>query len=141
MVFLGNLPSSRIALLNDELIATIRLRPFPMIINKLGCFHAGRGANVFWLGADEGSNRPVIGCAEAVRSVCVTSGFISDDIPFVPHVTIARSKGKISGTLIQKIETVTFDPIEFTCSEIRIMKSRLSAAGATYTTLFTIPLT
>jgi 2'-5' RNA ligase len=141
LVFLGNVPSSRIAHLNDELTAKIRYRPFSLIIHILGCFPAGKSPKVFWLGADEGKNREVIDLASDVRTVCITSGFIPDEKPFVPHVTIARAKGKISGTLIQKIETVTFQPIEFTCGEFRIMKSQLSAAGATYTTLFTIPLT
>jgi 2'-5' RNA ligase len=141
LAFLGNLPSSRIARLNDELTSKIRHRPFSLIIRALGCFPTGKSPKVFWLGAGEEENREVIDLARDVRTVCMASGFIPDEKPFMPHVTIARAKGKISGTLIQKMETVTFQPIEFTCSEFRIMKSQLSAAGATYTTLFTIPLT
>lgn len=141
LVFLGEVPSLRIAHLNDELNAKIRHRPFPLIINTLGCFRTRNSPKVFWLGSDKGNNGYVMDVAADIRAICVTQGIHPDDKPFVPHVTIARAKGKISGTLIQKIETVTFQPIEFTCNEIRIMKSQLSAAGATYTTLFTIPLT
>jgi 2'-5' RNA ligase len=138
--FLGNKSMTWLELLAGRLTDDIVQRPFQIIMDRTGCFPSRRSPKVFWLGSEEGHNTDLIHLASVIRSTCLGIGHQPSDDHFRPHMTLGRSKGKIDITLIQKLETVTFDPITFVCKEIRIMKSTLASTGSTYTTLFTIPL-
>jgi 2'-5' RNA ligase len=138
--FLGDKPISWLEQLSDLLRKDIDTRPFQIVINRPGCFPSPRSPKVFWLGSDEKQNEELHRVAAVVRKSCSRLGHLPAEEPFRPHMTIGRAKGKIDIALIQNLETVTFQPIPFVCSEIRVMKSQLASTGSTYITLFTIPL-
>lgn len=138
--FLGGKPLSWLEQLYERLRSDIVAQPFRIVIDRTGCFPSLRSPKVFWLGSDEQQNKELFRVTSVVRRTCGLLGHPPADEPFRPHITIGRAKGKIDNTLIQNLETVTFQPIPFVCSEIRMMKSQLANTGSTYTTLFTIPL-
>ncbi len=113
---------------------------FTINITKAGCFPNNYSPKIFWIGSAPEENVPLVNLADAMAEISKQNGLQPDKQPFHPHITIGRGKGKISPDLIQNLETVTFHPLEFRCTELRIMKSMLAQSGSTYTTLFTIPL-
>ena len=138
--FLGNKSLSWLEQLAGRLTKDIVARPFQILLDRIGCFSSRRSPKVFWLGSEEEQNMELRQLTAVVRSTCLDIGHRPTDDHFRPHMTIGRSKGKIDITLIQNLETVTFQPITFVCDEIRVMKSTLASTGSTYTTLFTISL-
>ncbi|MEW5799186.1 MAG: RNA 2',3'-cyclic phosphodiesterase [Bacteroidota bacterium] len=138
--FLGDKTELWLKQLNNDIRNSLALPPFNIELTHCGAFPSDRSPKVFWIGSNPEKNSQLENLAEMIRKITKLHGHTPDAKPFHPHITIGRAKGKISSNLIQNIETVTFHPIEFTCSEIRIMRSRLASTGSTYTTLFTIPL-
>lgn len=113
---------------------------FKITITTAGCFPTKHSPKIFWIGSDPKENLQLIELVNRIQSITKQLGLEPEKKPFHPHITIGRGKGKISQDLIQNLETVTFHPLEFQCTELRIMKSMLAQSGSTYTTLFTIPL-
>ncbi len=127
--------------IHKELNATCSQIPkFKIVITKIGCFPNRYSPKIFWIGSEPNENDKLLQLAGSIQSIAEQFGFKPENKPFHPHITVGRGKGKISSGLIQNLETVTFHPIEFLCSDVRIMESHLASTGSTYTTLFTIPL-
>lgn len=138
--FLGDKSETWLSQLECDLRSHVSVPPFPIVLTHCGAFPSVHSPKVLWIGSVPERNRTLESLVAKIRKVSELHGHTPDTKPFHPHITVGRAKGKISSNLIQNLETVTFHPIEFTCSEIRIMKSRLASTGSTYTTLFTIPL-
>lgn len=138
--FLGNKTQSWLESLYRKLSDTMPLSPFPVSLTKTGCFPNRYLPKIFWIGSEREENPELVDCAEFVAKMSAGLGHEPEIKPFHPHITLGRGKGKISPPLIHNLETVTFHPLEFQCSELRIMKSVLARSGSNYSTLFTIPL-
>ena len=118
----------------------LQIPKFIITITRTGCFPNNYSPKIFWAGSTPEENIPLITLADGITEISKQNGHEPDKKPFHPHITIGRGKGKINPDLIQNLETVTFHPLEFRCTELRIIKSTLVQSGSTYTTLFTIPL-
>ncbi|MBI2428231.1 MAG: RNA 2',3'-cyclic phosphodiesterase [Ignavibacteriales bacterium] len=140
MEFLGNKTEEWLDRLHDDMQSQISASKFTVILTRCGSFPTKHSPKVFWIGSEPAENPQLIEVLETIRKSANALVHSPDTKPFHPHITVGRAKGKISSALIQNLETVTFHPIEFMCSEIRIIMSRLASTGSTYTTLFTIPL-
>ncbi len=117
-----------------------QIMKFAVAITRVGCFPNNYSPKIFWIGSTPEENIPLVTLADAIAEISKQNGHEPDKKPFHPHITVGRGKGKINPDLIQNLETVTFHPLEFRCTELRIVKSTLAQSGSTYTTLFTIPL-
>ncbi len=138
--FLGDKTEEWLQQLNNEARKLIILKKFNIVLTHCGSFPTSHSPKVFWIGSHPEENPKLIEVAEMVRKTAKSLNHIPDKKPFHPHITVGRAKGKISSDLIQKLESVTFHPLEFSCNEIVIMKSVLAQTSSTYSTLFTIPL-
>ena len=135
---------------NEELSAYCsHISKFTIRITRTGCFPNKYSPKIFWIGSTPEENIPLEKLVNAITEISEQNGHQPDKKPFHPHITMGRGKarltgsvgqGKINTDLIQNLETVTFHPLEFRCTELRIIKSILAQSGSTYTTLFTIPL-
>lgn len=137
--FLGAKPRAWLDQLNSALCATQNLGRCKMMVSQCGVFPSANSPKAVWVGSDESGNNDIINFAMRIKEITQTLGHRPENKPFFPHITLGRVKGKMSPALIQSIETVTFQPVEFSCTEIRLIKSELSSSGSTYTTLYTIP--
>jgi RNA 2',3'-cyclic 3'-phosphodiesterase len=115
-------------------------KAFPVIITKAGCFPNQRSPRIFWIGSDIHENTLLQNFVSNIQSVTQKIGIKPEEKPFHPHITVGRTKRKFNLTLMQKIESANFPPIEFPCKEIQIIKSRLTATGSIYTPMVTLPL-
>lgn len=139
--FLGSLTPPQLDKTRFELSrAGEILAPFNTILNSIGCFPDLRSPKIIWIGSSRDGNPPLSKCFAVVDEYCAAAGFKKDERPFLPHITLGRVKGKIPEVLIKKIETITFEPLQFLCTELLIMKSDLSSSGSAYSQQYTIPL-
>ena len=142
MKFLGDILPEQLHQLQSFLMQQSRsLRRFEISLTTIGCFPTAHFPKIVWIGSSEDENAQLGECFNAVESACLSAGFKRDERPFHPHITLGRVKGNIPESLITKIENTTFEPLQFLCTELLIMKSDLSPSGSAYSQLSSIPLT
>ncbi len=117
-------------------------KKFSISLLRFGLFSQRAIPRTLWIGSHREENFELCTIADAVQNICVELGHTKEEKTFHPHITIGRAKAqrRISLHLITKIENTFFEPLQFACNEIRIMKSVLHEKGSHYTTLFTVPL-
>ncbi len=87
--FLGSVPDS--TSLAESVAASVRQRaPFSLALGGAGAFPNPRRASVLWLGVQEGAEE-LASLATAVSDATARLGFVADERPLRPHVTLARS--------------------------------------------------
>lgn len=112
-------------------------KAFDISLSGTGCFPNRNRPSVVWVGASPAEE--LTDLAETIGRKLSSAGIGSDDKPFKAHITIGRCKGPtdLSGFLdTHRDERFT----EFTCSEVLVMKSVLSPAGAKHSVIERIPL-
>ena len=141
MKFLGDIAPDQLSLLKSALNeAAQEERRFDIRLTSVGCFPNSRSPRIVWIGSAVDACAALVRCFNSVESACASIGFPKDDRSFHPHITIGRVKGKISENLIKKIENTTFEPLQFLCTELLIMRSDLSPSGSAFSQLSSIPL-
>jgi 2''-5'' RNA ligase len=141
MKFLGDVPPEQLHQLQSSLNQNGQSIPrFEITLTNVGCFPAIHTPKIVWIGSSGDENILFANCFTAVENACVSAGFKKEERQFHPHMTLGRVKGKISENLIKKIENTTFEPLQFLCTELLIMKSDLSPSGSAYSQLSSIPL-
>ncbi|HTR81623.1 MAG TPA: RNA 2',3'-cyclic phosphodiesterase [Bacteroidota bacterium] len=139
--FLGDVLPGQLQELQSALTESSKTLPqFSVKLSTVGCFPDRNNPRIVWIGSNSDENAPLTECAAAVNELCVSKGFKKNDRAFHPHITLGRTKGKLSNGLIKTIENATFEPIQFFCKELLVMKSNLSPSGSAYSRLSTIPL-
>ncbi|MGA7161526.1 MAG: RNA 2',3'-cyclic phosphodiesterase [Bacteroidota bacterium] len=141
MKFLGDVQPEQLNRLLPLLIQEGQsMNQFTITLANIGFFPATHSPKVVWIGSLGDENVPLSSCFSHVDSMCIAAGFKKEERQFHPHITLGRVKGKISENLIKKIENTTFEPLQFLCTELLIMKSDLSPSGSAYSQLSNIPL-
>jgi len=139
--FLGDIDANQTQQILSGLAAVGNsLPPISIGLSRLGCFPRIDSPRIIWLGTGRIPEPELGRCALEVERVCVAAGIKEEERPFSPHITLGRAKGKISPSLIKTIESTTFEPVQFLCAELLVMKSDLSPSGSAYSLLSTIPL-
>ena len=139
--FLGNiLPAQGEQIQSLLMDAGRSVARFEVRLTRVGCFPTVEAPKIVWIGSGREENAPLTECSGIVDRLCISAGHKKEERAFLPHMTLGRAKGKMSGTLIKRIENTTFEPIQFLCTELLVMKSDLSPSGSAYSQLFTIPL-
>lgn len=86
--FLGNTTEERAACVTNQL-ATIHANPVPVRLAELGFFPR---VGVFHAGVD--LSPELLSLQQRVTAATRPCGFIPEDRPYHPHITLARSKGR-----------------------------------------------
>ncbi len=89
--FLGLLPPSRSDGLGEAVdSAAIGIAPFEVVLAGAGAFPGDRRPRAIWLGIERGADE--LGTiSRALDVALVLTGMPSDDRPFRPHLTVART--------------------------------------------------
>jgi 2'-5' RNA ligase len=89
--FLGLLPPSRIDVLGEAVdAASAGVASFEVVLAGAGAFPGERRPRAIWLGIERGSDE--LGTiSRALDAALVLTGMPSDDRPFRPHLTVART--------------------------------------------------
>ena len=134
--FLGDVAEadlSRVA----EVLEKVRERhePFEVALSGFGAFPSARRARIFWAGIGEGSER-LRALARDVDVSLEPLGFEREARPYTPHLTLGRARGRPASLDATEASVAGS---HFRVSSMELMKSVLSGAGATCSTLAAYP--
>ncbi len=116
--------------------ATGGFKDFRVTFIDMGGFPNTKNPRVIWVGISEGKEY-VGNLSEAISKELVPCGFLPEERPFIPHLTIARVKStKNKRKLVQKIESLrNTDFGEGLIDRVLIIQSKLSPQGPCYSVL------
>ena len=112
-----------------------RHEPFEVSTSGFGAFPSKRRARILWAGVQAGAGllRTV---AENVEDLLEPAGFEREDRPYVPHLTLGRSKDRRT----KLVDPGTPPPeLRFTVSGVELVQSAPGKHGVTYEVLATYP--
>jgi 2'-5' RNA ligase len=140
LCFLGDINPSQVNGIQQTLNQTCAvLAPFKLYTDKLGTFPNDYRPQVVWLGL-RGDLEPLSFLHKKIEAGLALLGFKPDNNSFSPHLTLARLCNEALPAERQKLgETVNRTICEINhalpVSEICLMRSSLTPAGAIYTRL------
>lgn len=112
--------------------AVSRIRPFKLTLKGAGAFPPRGNPRILWLGIDEPSGS-LSQLQAGLERECESDEFARDNRLFHPHITIARIRTPKGATdLARAHENSVLEPIEFSVTQLVVMRSEVSPAGSTY---------
>ena len=132
--FLGNVAEedlSRVKQALEQLRG--RHEPFAVETSGFGAFPSERKARILWAGIGEGSEQLRV-VAKSVDDLLEPVGFGREKRPYVPHLTLGRSRGRAA-----KLGDASVSPptLLFTVSGVDLVESVPEESGVTYSVLET----
>jgi 2'-5' RNA ligase len=110
-----------------------RHEPFEVETSGFGAFPSERRARILWAGVGEGSGQ-LRTVARSVDDLLEPVGFERERRPYVPHLTLGRSRGRWA-----KFDDANVSPptLRFTVSGVDLVESVPEGGGVTYSVLET----
>jgi 2'-5' RNA ligase len=142
--FLGELPASREAALGEAVLAAAAGRTaFDVVLAGAGAFPGDRRPRAIWLGVERGAEE--LGeISRALDAALVLTGLPSDDRPFRPHLTVARTDAAgTSGSFAVAAalrEAAEGWRVAFTADRVVLYRSHLGGGAPRYEPLVEAPL-
>lgn len=127
--FLGNTPEEQYDCLTVRLHA-VHAPPVPIHLGELGFFDR---AGIFFAGVE--LTPQLVSLEQRVREATAECGFVAEDRPFHPHITLARAKGQGRGQLLAALKNRVGHQTRFshfTAREFLLYESHLGQAGSRY---------
>lgn len=127
--FLGKMDQAAYEVLLSKLDAAELGPPFPLSFGSLGAFPRPRKATVLWLGVDAGSEA-LNHLAGTVEAAVVEAGFMPEERPFHPHLTLSRIRPPedVRGL----IESMSAVPLKQVVEHVTVFESHLGGGPAVY---------
>jgi len=138
--FLGNVERSRLAALEEEIRRAAAVPPLSVAYTGLGFFPPGAPPRIVWAGIRDGHGDLRV-LEERVSAGLARLGFPREERAFHPHVTLGRVRdGADVRTLIETVQTRTFDCPPVIVPAVEIMQSVPGPRGSAYEVIRSIPL-
>ena len=139
--FLGQRsPDEQALIVRAATAAAEGVTTFDLAFGGLGVFPDERRPNVLWMGLTEGKPE-LVALAVRVAARLRAEGFVLEERPFVPHLTLARVKARPAPGTINTLLARGASP---TCvhrvTSFALMESRSTSAGVRYVALRDFPL-
>ena len=130
--FLGKLDQVSYEVVHSQLEEAHLGPPFTLAFDRLGVFPRPAKATVLWLGTGEGTGA-LDDLAGAVEAAVVAAGFMPQERPFHPHLTLSRIRppDDVRGLL----EAAPPAPISQPVSRVTVFESHLGGGPAVYVPL------
>jgi len=142
--FLGDVSPEALEQLNGALkVGLIDQRSFNMSVAGLGVFPNPQRPRIIWVGLEAPSALSAL--QHSVEAIATRMGYLPEEHPFSPHLTIGRvgqsitqaDRMKISAVIqTMSVGSLGMVHVEAVC----IFKSDLRPGGSVYTPLYTLPL-
>ena len=143
--FLGEATETQRRQLNEGLAPLVAAHVrFDLALSGIGCFPNYRRPSVVWTGVI-GQLALLNALQRPVEKLAQAAGFVAEERPFSPHLTIARTRRDVSPALLAKLgdalKTLSGDPAAarrsppLTVRSIALLHSDLRPAGPLYTPL------
>ena len=143
--FLGNVPASRVAAIEDALVAAAsRSTALRLRLDGTGTFPERGAPRVLWVGL-AGETDGLAALRSRIEEALQPLGFAPEGRPFHPHLTLARmgdrSTRAARNRAAEALSSSPFEPgLAFGVGSISLMRSILRREGARYVRLASIPL-
>jgi len=136
--FLGEIETSRLdSLSNAAACAVADLRGFQITIEEPGVFPRHGTPRVLWIGVKDKLGK-LAELQARLENECAKQGFIREERPFHPHLTLARlRKPQGARTLAAAHKEMPFEPAAVAVAELLVIRSESSGAGSKYTVIST----
>jgi 2'-5' RNA ligase len=131
--FLGRVDATAVDALAESVAAAVRRIPaFGVQVGGAGAFPSAQRASVLWLGIAEGAD--TLGAlAAAVAGASAPLGVATDDRPYRPHVTLARTSGaRDVRAVVERLGTGPAAP-RLTVTDVILFDSDTRPDGAVHT--------
>lgn len=146
LAFLGELTDEQVSsAMQATKVAAQTIPAFNYRLSHVGVFGSRNQPRVIWAGIEESSGT-LSHLHRVLNSELEQCGFEVDTRPFSPHLTLARVKAPLKAEEVQALQHFLDGKQRFAASsfyhvsQINVMKSELSRAGAVYTCLRAYPL-
>lgn len=142
--FLGEVPTKKLPAVKLAIQeAVVGHSPFELEFSNIGTFGGREGLRLMWAGI-AGDVLRLEALVRAVNAALAVVGFPPERRPFRPHLTLGRVRDEISTRHRAEIEVAVgktgVPPVSWRTSQVSLMRSRVTAQGATYEVLATFPL-
>ena len=141
LAFLGDLDPEAV----ERVIAAVGRgcaghRPFTLGFGGFGVFPHWRAPRVLWVGASQGAQR-LVALAESVAHALREAGFVLEDRPYRPHLTVGRWRApggaeRLRAAVADQDSGLPSSRLE----RVDVMASRLTPRGPIYTVMGYVPL-
>jgi RNA 2',3'-cyclic 3'-phosphodiesterase len=147
LAFLGELDDERLAAAEAAALEAARaVKPFTLEVAGLGIFGPSHAPRVIWAGVG-GNVRRLAQLHDALAAALAARGFVREERPFSPHLTLARLGAPLSGPEASRLASLLDPPGQrrdagapIAVEHLSVMKSELRRPAAVYTCLRAIPL-
>jgi len=140
--FLGNIPENQVEAIEEALRrASARIPVLQLKCRGVGAFPNADFPRVVWAGIETVPELSIL--HRRVDEELATLGFLPEDRPFSPHLTLVRLKGRTNIRLLKeylKDSAIREEAGSFSASEIHLFQSELRPDGARYTKLRSVGL-
>jgi 2'-5' RNA ligase len=139
--FLGSTDEALVPKIRESLMNKLsHYKVFYIKIAGIGCFPSEKRPRVIWIGMEDSEVLSKI--QRDIDAEIMHFGFVPENRPFSPHLTIGRVRSpKRVPDLMKRL--TEFREVDFGAIEVKnihVMKSELRQAGAEYSSLAEIPL-
>jgi 2'-5' RNA ligase len=140
--FLGEIEPAQVLPVTSCMMECIKgYHPFMISVGGVGVFPHESHPRVLWVGVhDEGGH--LLQMQQTLEAKLSSLGFLPEDRPFTPHLTLARLKQVTHRvdllTCVNRLRKVTVGELEVT--HLDLLESQLLPSGARYLTLKVVPL-
>ncbi len=140
MKFLGAVPRTKLYDINSAVARVCEdFDKFDLALAGLGAFPSLDHPHVIWVGLT-GDIEPLSRLQKCLEQALAKLGFIAENLPFSPHLTLARVNDEASSVDRKRLgEAVGSTTYQTNCCipvrKVSLIKSQLTPAGPVYTTL------
>lgn len=133
--FLGNLSTDDVSKVFEGMEKIFQNAPsaFALTTSGLGAFPSMRRPRVLWVGIAVSGMENLLRLQKLIETELNQRGFLLEERPFSPHLTLARIKfADHLSELMQAFTNYQFPEIEFPVKNVLVMRSDLRPQGAVY---------
>jgi RNA 2',3'-cyclic 3'-phosphodiesterase len=143
--FLGEISTDKVEKLIQAMDEAVKgTAPFQLKVRKLGAFPAPDRPQVIWVGV-KGEVDKITRLQQSIEASCERLGFSRENRAFTPHLTLGRVRDEARpnerqrlGKQLMETSFTSLHNVEVT--EINLLKSQLTPAGAIHTIIGTVKL-
>ena len=132
--FLGDVAADRapdLSLAAEHAVSGIE--PFTLAAEGCGAFPPRGDPRVLWIGIQDSTGK-LASVHQRLEEECARQGFAREERPFHPHLTIARlRRPQDARRLAAAHKEIGFARMEFSVSELLVIRSELRSEGSRYT--------
>jgi len=142
LFFFGEIPVQLIPDIQQILRSTLEnSSPFSLALSGPGIFKKGKEPRVLWLGVEPSDQ--MLELKKEIDKAVVSIGFIPDDKPFRPHLTLGRfmQRQEVTTVLENALNLPQLaKPIGYDVSKLILFESKLFPEGPLYLPIDIFPL-